>query len=80
MCRRKANQKRNINGIKGFGGILSTQLIRNGKEGQDEEAVIFSFIAQIGDALFGQGIIFSIPENIVHIKCGLCLLDTSRCV
>ena len=73
MSGRKANQQRNIHRIKRLGDLLVPQLICDGKQSQHIKAVILRFVAEIGNALFSQGIILAIPEDIVHIQSGLVL-------
>ena len=73
MSGRKANQQRNIHRIKGLGDLLVPQLVCDGKQSQHIESVILRFVAKIGNALFGQGIILAIPEDIVHIQSRLVL-------
>ncbi len=69
---REPDEKCDVHGIDWIRlNFCLPQLIGNRKQRQDVETVVFSFVPKIGDALFSEGIVFTLPKDIVALKAGL---------
>ena len=68
MRRRQTNQERDVDGIQSFRYIPILQLLRNRKEGENEETVILGFITKVRDAPLCQRIVLPVPADVVRFE------------
>lgn len=68
MCGRKPDKQCDIDGIQRFRNPATLQFLGDGKECENIETLVFGFIPQIGNALFGQRIVLVVPANVVCLE------------